>query len=169
MPFLTALAISIGVLGGIATWLCLGPLAPDFQIWALFIAWGAYFHCGGGIDGLKAALPAHIAGAVVAWITLLVVSKIAVGLPLPVWAGLCVGVGVFVMVLLANLPLLAAIPAMVYGFASVAAYSLLANKLGDLTSPSLANPAVAIILSMILGTLFGFVSAKAAGAIGKND
>src|SRR4051794_11308838 len=128
MPFLTALAISIGVLGAIATWLCLGPLSPDFQIWALFIAWGAYFHCGGGTDGLKAAIPANIAGAVVCWVTLLVVTKIGLGLPLPVWAGICVGLGVFVMVLLANIPLLAAIPAMVYGFASVAAYSLLANK-----------------------------------------
>ena len=43
MPLLTALAISIGILGGVATWLFTGPLAGfSLQIWAAFIAWAAF-------------------------------------------------------------------------------------------------------------------------------
>ena len=40
MPLLTALAISIGVLGGVATYLFLGPLgATGIQLWVVFAAW----------------------------------------------------------------------------------------------------------------------------------
>lgn len=38
MSLVSALAISVGVLGGVATWLFLGPLAGGLQIWAAFIA-----------------------------------------------------------------------------------------------------------------------------------
>jgi hypothetical protein len=47
MDLIVALAISIGVLGGIATWVSLGPLAGVLQIWAIFIAWACFYHCGG--------------------------------------------------------------------------------------------------------------------------
>ena len=43
MKSLVALSISIGVLGGIAAALCLGPLAGKVLIWAVFIAWGCFF------------------------------------------------------------------------------------------------------------------------------
>ena len=39
MNIITALAIVIGALAAVATWLCLGtPLG--LQVWALFIGWG---------------------------------------------------------------------------------------------------------------------------------
>ena len=40
MSLNTALAISLGVLGAVATWLFLGPLGGMLAIWAAFIAWG---------------------------------------------------------------------------------------------------------------------------------
>lgn len=168
MSLVSALAISVGVLGGVATWLFLGPLAGSLQIWAAFIAWAAFFHCGGKEAGFRAAVLANIAGAVMAWLTLLAVSRGGLGetLGLPLWAGICVGVGVLVMILLGHLPAFAAIPAMVYGFAAMAGYSLLATDgLANLTAPSLANPLVTIILSMIVGAVFGYVSEKVAGAL----
>ncbi|TCK30477.1 uncharacterized protein DUF1097 [Ancylobacter aquaticus] len=168
MSLVSALAISIGVLGGVATWLFLGPLAGGLQIWVAFIAWACFFHCGGKEAGLKATVTATIAGAVMAWLTLLAVSRGGLGetLGLPVWAGICVGVGVLVMILLANLPAFAAIPAMVYGFAAMAGYALLATDgLANLTAGSLANPLVTIVLSLIVGALLGYVSEKVAGML----
>jgi len=163
----TALAISIGVLGAIATWLFLGPLGGALAIWAAFIAWGCFFHCGGKEQGLQSAILNNAAGAIIAGITLLVVTRAGLTdkLGLPVWAGICVGIGVAAMVLLANIPLFAMIPAQVYGFASVVAYTLMKDASGSLTAVALENPVVMIILSMIIGAVFGYVSEKLAGML----
>ena len=67
MSLLTALAISIGGLGGLATWVCLG-MVTGLQIWAIFIAWACFYHCGGAEAGLKNTIICNIAGAVLAWI-----------------------------------------------------------------------------------------------------
>jgi len=164
----TALAISVGVLGAIATWFFLGPLGGALAIWAAFIAWGCYFHCGGKESGLQSAILNNAAGAIIAGITLVVATKtgLADQLGLPIWAAICVGVGVAAMVLLANIPMFAAIPAQVYGFASVVAYTLMtADGAANLTAGSMANPVVVIILSMIVGAVFGYVSEKLAGML----
>lgn len=160
----TALAISVGVLGAIATWLFLGPLGGMLAIWAAFIAWGCFFHCGGKESGLQSAILGNIAGAIIAGITLWVATQTGIGdqIGLPIWAGICVGIGVAAMVLLANIPVFAAIPAQVYGFASVVALTLLGNGAGNLTAASMENPVVVIICSMIVGALFGWVSEKIA-------
>jgi hypothetical protein len=167
MPLVTALAISIGVLGGIATWLFVGPLAVlGLQIWAAFIAWGAYYHSGGKEASLKSNIPAHIWGAIVAWISLLATTALAGSLGVPIAAGICVGIGVIILVFGANMPLLAQIPSSVYGFACVAAYALLANKLGTLTSASVVdNPLINIVVSMVIGSLLGWLSEKIGGAL----
>ena len=105
----TALAISVGVLGAIATWLFLGPLGGALAIWAAFIAWGCFFHCGGKEQGLQSAILNNAAGAVIAGITLVVATKTGMAdkLGLPIWAAICVGIGVAAMVLLANIPMFA--------------------------------------------------------------
>jgi hypothetical protein len=160
MPLLTALAISIGVLGGIATWVCLGPLGgTSLQIWAIFIAWGCFYHCGGGETGLKNTIVCNIAGAVIAWVALLIIVNVSIlgGVP-GLWAGIVVGVTVAVMVLLANMPAFATIPAMVYGYASVAAFFLL--KGGSVTAADFTNPLVAVVVSMVVGAVLGYISQK---------
>ena len=163
----TALAISVGVLGAVATWLFLGPLGGALAIWAAFIAWGCFFHCGGQEQGLQSAILNNAAGAIIAGITLFVVTQtgLADTLGLPIWAAICVGVGVAAIVLLSNVPVFAAVPAQVYGFASVVAYTLMKDAAGSLTAASLENPIVVVILSMIIGAIFGFVSEKVAGML----
>ena len=42
MNEITSTSTSIGIYGGIATWLALGPLAGYTLIWAIFVAWGAF-------------------------------------------------------------------------------------------------------------------------------
>jgi hypothetical protein len=162
----TALAISVGVLGAIATYLFLGPLGGALAIWAAFIAWGCFFHCGGKEQGLQSAILNNAAGAVIGGLTLLAAgAAIGGSLPAAVWPAICVGIGVAAMVLLANVPVFSVIPAQVYGFASVVAYTLMKDAGGSLTAASMENPVVVIILSMIIGAVFGYVSEKVAGML----
>jgi len=170
MPLLTALAISIGVLGGLATWLFTGPVlgALGLQIWAAFVAWAAYYHSGGTEAALRTNIPAHIFGALVGWIVLILLGSLAGSLGVPLAAGILVGIGAAIMVFGANIPALGSIPSSVYGFACVAGYTLLANKLATLTSASIVdNPLNNIVISMIIGALFAFASEKIGGAMAK--
>ncbi len=170
MDLITALAFSIGILGGIATFLFLSPFGMGLQIWAAFIGWGSYYHCGGQAKGFQASVIANLWGVIMGALTLLAVTRLGLAdtLGLPVWAGICVAVGVIILVLAAKVPALAAIPASVYGFASTVAFSLLsANGLANLATPSLANPAINIAISLVIGAVFGFVSQQIAGALAK--
>ncbi|MDR3462485.1 MAG: DUF1097 domain-containing protein [Beijerinckiaceae bacterium] len=170
MDMITALAVSIGLLGGVATWLFLGPLgALGLSIWAAFVGWATFYHSGGKEAGLKKAIVNNLFGAVVAWVALILISKIplAGSLGLPVWAAICVAITVFVLVYAAKYPLLGEIPAGVLGYASVVALALASGKLDTLTAASFANPLVSIAVSLVIGALFGYASEKAAGAIAK--
>jgi Protein of unknown function (DUF1097) len=173
MGLIQALAISIGALAAVATYLFLGWL-PSLSLWAVFIAWATFYHCGGKEAGLTKTITHNIFGAVLAWIALVAVTKIPLGatLTLPVWAGICVGVTVFILVFAASNPALSDIPASVYGYAPVAALSLFIFSKGEdlgaaLTSASLGNPLINIVISMIIGALFGYVSEKIAGSLAK--
>ena len=167
MPLLTALALSIGILGGIATYLFVGPAAAlGLQIWAAFVAWAAYYHSGGKEASLKSNIPAHIWGAILGWIALLLINALAGSMGVPLAAGISVAVTVIVLVLGANIPLFASIPSAVYGYACVAAYGLLAGKLATLTTVSLVdNPLINIVVSMIIGSLLGWLSEKIGTAL----
>ncbi|MGH7210955.1 MAG: DUF1097 domain-containing protein [Acetobacteraceae bacterium] len=168
MSLVTALAISIGVLGGIATFVVLGPLAAlNLQIWAIFIAWACFYHSGGKEAGLRNTIVNNVFGVVVGWITLLLISQIPLGatLGLPVWAGIVVFVMVFALVIAAHNPMFAVIPAGVYGFAAVVAQALLGTKLDTLLAASMHNPLIVIVVSMIVGAVLGWVSEKIAVAL----
>jgi hypothetical protein len=168
MTLITALALSISILGGIATFVVLGPLAAvNLQIWAIFIAWACYYHCGGKEAGLRTTIVHTVFGAIVGWIALLLVVYIPLGgaLGVPLWAGICVFVTVFGLVIAAHNPALAVIPAAVYGFAVAAAYGLLGTKLDTLTNASVHNPLIVAILSLVVGAVLGYVSEKIAATI----
>ena len=83
-----------------------------------------------------------------------------------VWPAIVVGVTVFFLVIVASIDLLSVVPANVYGYAALVAYSLhqpsAAPATGPLqnlvSSPSFANPLVLLIVSMVIGALFGYAS-----------
>jgi hypothetical protein len=165
MNLVTALALVIGVLGAIATYIFIGPAAGlGLQIWAAFIAWASFFHCGGGEAGLKASIPANVWGSLCATVALILVGQTGAGV-----AGIAVivGVTVAVMILGAHVPLFAAIPAAVYGYASTAAFGLLVAGANPLSAAIQTSPFINISLSMIIGAVFGYVSGKIAGALAK--
>jgi Protein of unknown function (DUF1097) len=87
---------------------------------------------------------------------------------LPLWAAIAVGVTVFIMVFAATNFTLSDIPASVYGYAATAGYGLAGGKLGAVTAVSMENPLVNIVVSMVIGAVFGYISEKVAGALSKS-
>jgi Protein of unknown function (DUF1097) len=112
MDLITALAVSIGVLGGIATFVMLSPFGLGLQIWATFIAWATFYHCGGKEAGLSKTITHTIFGAIMAYIALLLVTQVPLGaaLGVPLWAAICVLVTVFILVYAAKSATLSDIP-----------------------------------------------------------
>jgi len=168
MDIISALAVSIGLLAGVETWLFLGPLGGfGLSLWATFIAWATFYHCGGKEAGLQKTIVHNIFGAFLGWLALLAISQVSLGatLGVPLWAAICVAISVFVLVIAAKNAMFSDIPAAVFGYASIAALALAGGKLGAVTSASLENPFINIVISMLIGALFGYVSEKVAGAI----
>ena len=101
-------------------------------------------------------------------LTLIAFSNLDFGLAAPIWAGICVAIGVGLMILGCKIPIFSAIPATVYGYAATVAFALLTNSVANLVDPTLANPAAVIALSMIGGAIFGIISETLAGAVAKS-
>ncbi|MEN7537782.1 DUF1097 domain-containing protein [Aurantiacibacter flavus] len=160
-----ALAVSVGLLAVIDTWLFGVPLA-DFLpglVWVSFIAWGCFFHSGAGTKGLIPAIVGMAFGAAVgvAAIWALMVPLAGLGQ----FAGpVAVGLGAFAICLASKVPVLATIPASVYGFAAVAGATFLMAGSAEMDPVGAYIPTV---VAVIIGALFGIVSEKFAGLMTK--
>ncbi len=160
MNLVTALAIVIGALGALATWLVLGPLAAlGLSIWAVFIGWGSFYSNGGGEGGLKNAIVGAIWGALMATVALILLPIVGGGV---IGTAAVVGATVMVMILGAHVPLLSAIPAAVFGYASTAAFALMKTGAAATGTDIASSPFINIVASMALGAIFGYVSEKIA-------
>jgi hypothetical protein len=156
------LTVSVGVLAVVATWIfgLSAATALNLQVWQAFIAWGCHFHAGGKVTGCRNTLVCMIFGALVGMVAVMLAGQLgALGtLAVPI----AVGLGASVICLASALPLLAAIPASVYGFAAIAGL-IVAGK---------ASPTAAImptIISIVIGAIFGIVSEYLAGALTKKE
>jgi hypothetical protein len=167
MSKLTALALSIAVLGGVWTFLALGPLGGVVLVWAGFIAWACYFHTGGDNAALQKTIAGMIYGGVIAGVALALVVANPIGLPAVAVAPVYVAVTVFFLVIVASVPLLSVVPANVYGYAAVAGYALSTNTANLTTTMNFTNPVLLVALSTVLGAIFGMLSGKLAGMLGK--
>lgn len=163
MPKLLALTVSVGVLAVLATWIFgLDPLvAAKFQVWQAFIAWGCHFHSGGKFTGTRNTVLCMSFGALVGMVAVLLAGQLgALG---ALAAPVAVGLGAAVIVLASSVPLLAVIPASVYGFAAIAGLILLGKDSGVTTTGAL----LPTIGSILIGAAFGYVSEVVAGAMEK--
>ena len=161
MTQVSALSLSIAVLGGIWAFLALGPLSGFVLVWAGFIGWGCFFHSGANNNALVKTIIGNAYGALVAWIAMVIIVNVSVPGLGAVWPAIVVGVTVFFLVIVASIDLLSVVPANVYGYAALVAYSLHQPSTGplqNLVSPSFANPLVLLIVSMVIGALFGYAS-----------
>ena len=101
-----------------------------------------------------------------AWIAAIIILAIplAESLTLPVWAGIVVAVTVAIYTRMAD------IPATTYGYACTFAFLLQTPdklSLGNLTSASFNNALVVVIVSMVIGALFGLATGKFTAALTK--
>ncbi|MFC7052595.1 DUF1097 domain-containing protein [Hansschlegelia quercus] len=157
------LAISVGLLGGVCTWLFLATNA--FLIWAAFAAWACFYHCGGDPAAFRTTVVANLFGVVVAWSAGLALATIAPG---PVLGATIVAASIAIYILAAYIPAFSSIPAVTYGYACT--FSFLTQNADAFTptimlSASSRNALLIVPFSMIIGACFGFVSAKLAGWI----
>ncbi len=160
-----ALAVSVGLLAVLDTWLFGVPLAATLPglVWVSFIAWGCFFQSGAGTKGLTTAVVGMTFGAIVGMVAILALMGPFAGLG-DLAGPVAVGLGAFVICLASRVPLLSTIPASVYGFAAVAGTTFLLGAGGTL------NPVDALwrtVVAVVIGALFGFVSEMLANALTK--
>lgn len=172
MSFVNALGLVLAVIGGILTFLALGPfLGHAYFIWAVFIATATGVAIGGTTEAFKNLVICGIAGCLLAWIATLIIINVpvAASIGLPAWAGIVVGLTTGCLAWIANVPLFPAIPATVVGYAMTFAYLLsgdftpgghVSNKV--LLGATLENPIICIPVSLIVAAGFGIVSLKLA-------
>ena len=167
MSSLLALAVSIAVLGGVWAFLALNPLAGMALVWVGFIAWGCFFHSGGDTPALQKTIAGMSFGAVMAAIALALVSSGALAGLGALGAPVIIAVTVFSLVIVAGASLLSVVPANVYGYAATAGLALTAGTAGNATALDMSNPAILVIVSTVLGAVFGLASGKLSGVLGK--
>ncbi len=166
MSKLTALAVSIAVLGGVWAFLALNPLAGVALVWVGFIAWASFFHTGADTAALQKTIAGMSYGAVLAGIALYLVTAGVLGGLGVLAAPIIIAITVFPLVIVAGVNLLSVVPANVYGYAAAAGLALTANTAGNVTAANLSNPVLLVIVSSVLGAVFGQLSATLAGKLG---
>ena len=137
------------------------------MVWAGFIAWGCYFALGADTAALQKTIVGMIYGAVIAGVALALVGANPLGLAGAAGPAIYIAVTVFLLVIVANIPLLSAVPANVYGYAATAGYALQTTGAGSPMAMDLSNPVLLVALSTVLGAIFGMLSGKLAGVLGK--
>lgn len=167
MSKLTALAVSIAVLGGVWAFLSLNPLGGVALVWVGFIAWACFFHTGADVPALQKTIAGMSYGAVLAGVALYLVMTGALGSLGVLAAPVIIAVTVFPLVIVACINLLSVVPANVYGYAATAGLALTANTAGNVLAADLSNPVLLVIVSTVLGAVFGLLSAKLAGKLAK--
>lgn len=157
-----AVAISVGVLAAVWTFLSAGPLSAflSTSIPIGFVAWAA-----SGLVGKSDAMQKTVIGMTFGAIIASVAVYLA-GIELPVvGANLAVGVGIaaLILVLIADkVSQVANVGLNVLGFASAFTLSPSAASIGAM---DLSNPVAVVLVSSILGVVAGNLAGRLASAI----
>lgn len=161
MPALIALTLSVGVLAVIDTWLFgLASLAAlGLQVWISFIAWGTHFQAGGKINGTITAICCMSFGALTGMVAIILAGGAFSSLG-TLAVPLAVGLGAALIVIVSKIPYLGIPPIGFYGFAAIAAVIVLKG-----VEPTKAL--VPVVISIVIGALFGIVSEVVTDAITK--
>lgn len=153
-----ALTVSIGVLGGVDTYLTATVL--PIPVWVTFIAWASFFACGGGAGGLLKSVVSNWVGIAIASVSLLCIGGFG-GSALA--AAICVGLGSAGMILMTRVRLTSFPPAIVFGFASTV--GTVAATGHPIATSGLHQPSLVAAATMLVGALFGYVSEILADAL----
>lgn len=158
MSKVSALALSVGVLGALST--LMTATVWKLPVWVLFLAWASFFFVGTGLPGLLKSVACNWTGIAIATLTLLSVSNTSSVVLLAV----AVGVGSFAMVQVSRLSWVSAAPAIVFGFAMTV--GTIAATGNSITTGGVSNPALIAAVTALVGAGFGIASEWGAAAIG---
>jgi hypothetical protein len=153
MNLLVALALSIGILIALWTYVALGPAA--LPVWAGIVAWGCFFAAGGKTAGLVKTIAANIAGVVWAFLALQASAQLGGGIPV---LAVLVGVAAFLMVLEARIPALSFIPGAFLGAATAVSVVVGAGS-------TFSHPWIKTVVALVAGALLGYLSETLAAAM----
>tara|TARA_B100001123_G_C15207821_1_gene985980 strand:+ start:829 stop:1323 length:495 start_codon:yes stop_codon:yes gene_type:complete len=164
MNKLIALSLAIGGVGGVMTWIYTStPLALSIPI--SFIAWACFVAAGGNNKALSSTVTAWLWGAVVAWLSALVLLPNLGGLPAGLGVPATIAVSVFVLIYGTKVKAFSLAPGAVYGYAAF--YTAFLAGTDALQSASLGNPLILTALSGIAGAVLGMVSLNVSASLGK--
>lgn len=161
MKLPVALALVIGVIGVLITYLYVGPLAGlGLVVPATFLGAASFFAAGGDRPALVKSVAANVWGVVCGTITLILLGF--AGSPLLV--GLVVGGMTAVFILGALVPALGFVPGSVVGFATTVLYGLLTKASGtEFSLPT--GPFTVMLISFLVGAAYGYVSSLIVGRL----
>ncbi len=165
-----ARAVSFGLVGGIAA---IVFAFFGIQFWVGLIAWAWFVQAGANGEALKKSVASMTWGAVLGGIALMLAIWLrdAMGLSWMIRALLTVGPTVIVLVMSSSIPVLSLVPAGICGYAAVLGI-VLQNEdmrtMARLVHPGRTNGLVTVILSIILGTIFGMIAERVAAALKKS-
>ncbi|SDF50326.1 DUF1097 domain-containing protein [Pseudonocardia oroxyli] len=161
MKLPVALALVIGVIGAVITYLYVGPLGGlGLMVPATFVGAASYFAAGGDRAALAKSVPANVWGIVCGTVTLILIGLATS----PIVIGLIVGGLTAVFILGALVPALGFVPGSVFGYATTVMFGLLTGASGtDLTLPT--GPFTVMLVSFLVGAAFGYVSSVLAGKL----
>jgi hypothetical protein len=161
MKLPVALALVIGVIGAIITYLYVGPLAGlGLVVPATFIGAASYFAAGGDTPALMKSLTANVWGIVCGTVTLILLGLAGN----PAVVGVIVGGMTAVFILGALVPALGFVPGSVFGFATTVMFGLLTSASGtDFSLPT--GPFTVMLISFVVGGAYGWVSSLLVGKL----
>ncbi|MGE0214748.1 DUF1097 domain-containing protein [Mycolicibacterium sp.] len=159
MSKVTALSISVGILGMLST--LMTATVWTLPVWVLFLAWASFFFVGSGVTGLAKSVACNWTGIAIATCTLLAVQ----GTTGAVWLSVAVGVGSFAMVQVSRIPWISATPAIVFGFAMTVGTMAATGR--GITETGLSHPALVAATTALVGAGFGLASEFGATLIGR--
>jgi hypothetical protein len=159
MNIIASRVVGVALFGGLAAFLTFGPASAHIQILALLLGWVSYSHFDGKLDGLKRAVVHGLAGGVLgigAASFLAQHSRFGAAVDFPIWAALGVAITLALVVIATKIQLLGDIVGLLLGYAAVVGTASQNGALEAILAPSLENPAIVVIVSLIVGALFGY-------------
>lgn len=153
MDMLMALALSIGVLIAVWTYVAVGVATLQLSVWAGIVAWGCFFAAGGKIQGFQKTAFANLSGLVYVFIVMQVLGPLGGG---NVLLAVLVGVIAFLMVVQSKIAALSFIPGAFIGAAVTVG-----------SGPKDIKGYIMTAVSLVIGALLGYVSEAVAGAMAK--
>ena len=154
-----SLSVSVAVMGAIATYVSTGVIPEYYSVWIGFIAWAAFL---ANNNCMKTTVQSGVMGAVLAAIAFILMGKLGAA----VWVvPVSVGVTVFALVWLTSMPLFTSATTAVYTYAATAGLAIHTSSGGMFMNADASNPLVVVVVSIVLGCVFGMLANKLNAAI----